>query len=95
MQSLILKGVAIACISVALSACGSGGDDPTPAVANSGGATTPAPGASTGGTPASGGGTFLAAIIALFGSTSDTSAPVSVDSYDATSSETASPEPVS
>jgi hypothetical protein len=95
MHSLILKGVAIACISVALSACGSGSDDPAPVAANSGGATTPAPGASTGGTPAASGGTFLAAIIALLGSTSDTSSPVSVDSYDATSSDTASPEPVS
>lgn len=103
MQSLILKGVSIACITVALSACGSGSDDPAPVAANSGGTTTPTPGGSaggpaspgTGGTPAAGGGTFLSAIIALLGGTSDTASPVSIDSYDATSSDTASPEPVS
>jgi hypothetical protein len=97
MRSLLFKGVMIACMAASLAACGGGSGDQSPAVASNGGAAVNAgtgPSGTGTGTTA-GGGSLLAAVRSLLGNTSDTAAPVSIDSYDAAASDSASPEPIS
>jgi hypothetical protein len=87
-----LKAALGACVLVTLAACGGGGSDSTQVAAVQGsGATGAAGNGAAGNSGQIGSDSFLAQIVAMLGTSSDTAEPGSIDSITTTSSDTTEP----